>query len=76
MAMPGGWERYQHYRSINFFRKDEAEMTRQGWHTEGFGVQEVRHGPLRRLLRGRSHVEVDAHYVRADWPGIAGPHSY
>jgi hypothetical protein len=70
--MPGGWERYQHYRNVESFRKDEAEMRRQGWHAQGFRVQEVSHGPLRRILRGRSHVEIDAHYVRPDWSGISG----
>ncbi len=69
MAMPGGWETYKHYRSIASFRKDEREMIRQGWHTEGFRLREVRQGPLRRLLRRQSRVAVYAHYLRPDWPG-------
>ena len=71
MAMPGGVETYRHYPSLSSFRRDEREMARKGWKTEGFRVREVPRCPVRRVLRRPSHVEVYAHYIRAEWPGLA-----
>jgi len=71
MAMPGGFETYRRYRSLSSFRRDEREMARKGWKTEGFRLREVPRCPLRRVLRRPSHVEVDAHYIRAGWPVLA-----
>ena len=71
MAMPGGVETYRHYPSLSSFRRGEREMARKGWKTEGFRVREVPRCPVRRVLRRPSHVEVYAHYIRAEWPGLA-----
>ena len=71
MAMPGGVETYRHYPSLSSVRRDEREMARKGWKTEGFRVREVARCPLWRVLRRPSHVEVDTHYIRAGWPGLA-----
>jgi hypothetical protein len=64
MAMPGGVEMYRRYANMNSFRRDEGEMAREGWKTEGFRTREVPRGPLRRVLRRPPRIEVYAHYLR------------
>ena len=71
MAMPRGVETYRHYPDMKSFQRHEDDMARQGWTTEAIAVREIPRSPIRRLLRRPARVEVDAHYLRANWTGNA-----
>ena len=66
MSMPGAIEMSRHYGSYRSFERDQAEMAEHGWSLEGFHVAE-RSGGFRGML-GMRRREVDAHYVRDEFP--------
>ena len=66
MSMPGAIEMSRHYASYRSFERDQAEMAEQGWSLEGFHVAERAGGFLG--MFGRRRREVDAHYLRDDFP--------
>lgn len=67
MAMPGAIETSRSYGSMSAFRKDELEMIREGWTTEGFRPHVTRDRLIDRILHRHASDTIDAHYLRSDW---------